>query len=157
MHKIRFSVVLLIDILSLLIISACGLLFIPDFGRVVSGGSRFEGMPVMGLWVLIFILNHCFFAQRKIEFKEDSLWLYGFNFTGAGKNIQNRTIMIAYKDIYEVKVLHLPLIGTVGIRIRSKHIRKSFTFSVLYTKHKMLFSDLSLKIKQASPNAIVDE
>ena len=148
MHKIRLSVILLIDAISLLLISTCGILFIPDFGQTVPGGHRPEGLHLMGLWVLIFILNHCFFALRKIEFKKSSLWLYGFDFKKNVKNTNDRTIMVAYKDIYEIKALRLPLFGTVRIRIRANHIRRSFTFSPIYTRHKQLFSQLCLKVEQ---------
>ncbi|MBR3767457.1 MAG: hypothetical protein IKL10_04350 [Clostridia bacterium] len=154
-HRIRWLVLIGVDIVLIAIAIIIAELFYPTFGQLY--GSRYVGYELTFLLAVVLFLFHAFFGIHKVELSDSSMKLTGFQIQAVGKDLHKKTIVIPYKDVYQIKAVSLPLFGVIRIKLKSNHFRKEFSFSCLYTKHKKLFETLCQNVRHSNPNALIDE
>lgn len=108
---------------------------------------------------LFFALNVMFageYLRRYVEFRDTYVCFNSFRMPRITTK-KPVTLNVPYEDILRIKVLKLPIIGVVRMKVITKGVYYGIPVSLLFRKHNKMFAEFVKKATEFSPNVNIDD
>lgn len=122
------------------------------------GIKRFVENVVYAI-LLFFALNVMFageYLRRYVEFRDTYVCFNSFRMPRITTK-KPVTLNVPYEDILRIKVLKLPIIGVVRMKVITKGVYYGIPVSLLFCKHNKMFAEFVKRATEFSPNVNIDD
>ncbi len=130
--------------------------FFPDFVKEKSMGKNdldiFLIVTPPG-FTMIYIMDSW---SKKVETLGEYVKFNNFRFHTFG-SLKNFSVTVSYESIVRIEAKKLPLIGIYKVIVTTKNYTNPIPVSMLFLKHKQLFSTLCLRTKSFNKEALIDD
>lgn len=109
--------------------------------------------------LLFFALNVMFageYLRRYVEFRDTYVCFNSFRMPRITTK-KPVTLNVPYEDILRIKVLKLPIIGVVRMKVITKGVYYGIPVSLLFCKHNKMFAEFVKRATEFSPNVNIDD